>query len=659
MHVGLRLARRRPTVPSRRGSVRHPAPEARGLPAIRWWPCQMPRMRSPPTTPCCCSFGGPEAPDEVLPFLARSPPAGHPRRAARGGRRALLRRRRPQPDQRPEPRAARAPCAPSSTGAASTRRCSGATATGRRSSPTRCARRSTLGAARVRHPDHQRVLVLLLVPAVPRGPRGRRDAVGPAADGRRRSTRCAPTPSTPGSSAVAGCARSSRRCGALPDPASAPCCSSPTRCPTRWTTLRAGDGEGPLLRPAPRLARRAHRRLAASSGRELDRDWSTARGPARRQPWLEPDVNDRIEELARRGRADRGRGPDRLRLRPHGGRARPRHRGGRDGRAARAAVRAGADARAPTTCSSTGLVDLLARAGRRGPRRGGRPRRPGCAGDVRPAVCAAGCCPNLRAGPPAAVRQRLMAAAPGAARRCRLAELEAVACRGRPRPPARLVVDERPGRSRSPSTKSTDTDVVTAMDQRSQELILPAAHRRRAPTTRSSARRAASAAGTSGLTWVVDPIDGTVNYLYGIPAYACRSRSSPATRDPAGPRSWPARAQPGVRRPVHRAPRAGAPLPDGRPIADAAAPVPPTWAGPGRHRLRVRRADPAPRAGRSARRPAAAGPRHPPDRERGARPLRARLRPAGRVLRARAESVGPRGRWAESPARPGRSLGGR
>ncbi|MHA6693884.1 inositol monophosphatase family protein [Homoserinimonas sp. A520] len=30
----------------------------------------------------------------------------------------------------------------------------------------------------------------------------------------------------------------------------------------------------------------------------------------------------------------------------------------------------------------------------------------------------------------------------------------------------------------------------------------------------------AADAGSSGLTWVVDPIDGTVNYLYGIPEYA-------------------------------------------------------------------------------------------------------------------------------------------
>jgi myo-inositol-1(or 4)-monophosphatase len=39
-------------------------------------------------------------------------------------------------------------------------------------------------------------------------------------------------------------------------------------------------------------------------------------------------------------------------------------------------------------------------------------------------------------------------------------------------------------------------------------------------TTVSTARRGQADAGSSGLTWVVDPIDGTVNYLYGIPQYA-------------------------------------------------------------------------------------------------------------------------------------------
>src|SRR3954454_2445129 len=39
----------------------------------------------------------------------------------------------------------------------------------------------------------------------------------------------------------------------------------------------------------------------------------------------------------------------------------------------------------------------------------------------------------------------------------------------------------------------------------------------------------------SGITWVVDPIDGTVNYLYGIPAYAVSIAAVTGDpRDPAG-----------------------------------------------------------------------------------------------------------------------------
>ena len=70
------------------------------------------------------------------------------------------------------------------------------------------------------------------------------------------------------------------------------------------------------------------------------------------------------------------------------------------------------------------------------------------------------------------------------------------------------------------ATKSSPTDVVTAADK----AVEAAAGRRRSPrparTTGCSARRAARAEGSSGLRWVVDPIDGTVNYLYGIPQWA-------------------------------------------------------------------------------------------------------------------------------------------
>ena len=80
---------------------------------------------------------------------------------------------------------------------------------------------------------------------------------------------------------------------------------------------------------------------------------------------------------------------------------------------------------------------------------------------------------------------------------------------------------------------------------------------------------------------------------------------------------------------------------------------PPTLAhGAGRHRLRLR-PRPARPAGRGPALGAAAGPRHPPDRGGVAGPVRCGDRPARRLLRARAQPLGPGGR------RPDRPRGGR
>jgi myo-inositol-1(or 4)-monophosphatase len=69
------------------------------------------------------------------------------------------------------------------------------------------------------------------------------------------------------------------------------------------------------------------------------------------------------------------------------------------------------------------------------------------------------------------------------------------------------------------ATKSTPTDVVTESDTASEALI-----RDRLLTARPDdgllGEEGASVPGRSGVTWVVDPIDGTVNYLYGLPQYA-------------------------------------------------------------------------------------------------------------------------------------------
>ena len=83
----------------------------------------------------------------------------------------------------------------------------------------------------------------------------------------------------------------------------------------------------------------------------------------------------------------------------------------------------------------------------------------------------------------------------------------------------RLVVDERPRLLEVSATKSTATDIVTEMDTRSERLVIDRLVAAR-PDDGFLGEEGASRAGTSGVRWVVDPIDGTVNYLYDLPAYA-------------------------------------------------------------------------------------------------------------------------------------------
>ena len=83
----------------------------------------------------------------------------------------------------------------------------------------------------------------------------------------------------------------------------------------------------------------------------------------------------------------------------------------------------------------------------------------------------------------------------------------------------RLIRDERPRHVGVAATKSSDTDIVTVMDQRSEELLHRLIRGAR-PEDGILGEEGVDVTGTSGLTWVIDPIDGTVNYLYDIPAYA-------------------------------------------------------------------------------------------------------------------------------------------
>lgn len=68
-------------------------------------------------------------------------------------------------------------------------------------------------------------------------------------------------------------------------------------------------------------------------------------------------------------------------------------------------------------------------------------------------------------------------------------------------------------------TKTSSTDVVTEMDRRSEQLIVAAIKAAR-PQDGFLGEEGAVTQSTSGITWVIDPIDGTVNYLYRYPVWA-------------------------------------------------------------------------------------------------------------------------------------------
>ena len=83
----------------------------------------------------------------------------------------------------------------------------------------------------------------------------------------------------------------------------------------------------------------------------------------------------------------------------------------------------------------------------------------------------------------------------------------------------RLLLDEAPDRAADVATKSSRTDMVTAVDRASEALIVDALREER-PDDGVLGEEGSSRAGTSGVRWVIDPLDGTTNYLYGFPLFA-------------------------------------------------------------------------------------------------------------------------------------------
>lgn len=68
------------------------------------------------------------------------------------------------------------------------------------------------------------------------------------------------------------------------------------------------------------------------------------------------------------------------------------------------------------------------------------------------------------------------------------------------------------------STKSSATDVVTETDRASERLIVDGIRAAR-PDDGILGEEGTLDPGTSGVRWIVDPLDGTTNFLYGVPAF--------------------------------------------------------------------------------------------------------------------------------------------
>ena len=82
-----------------------------------------------------------------------------------------------------------------------------------------------------------------------------------------------------------------------------------------------------------------------------------------------------------------------------------------------------------------------------------------------------------------------------------------------------LLEGRRAGGITVAATKSSPTDVVTAMDRAAERVILETVLAAR-PDDGLLGEEGDDRPSRSGVRWVVDPLDGTVNYLYDLPGWS-------------------------------------------------------------------------------------------------------------------------------------------
>jgi myo-inositol-1(or 4)-monophosphatase len=82
-----------------------------------------------------------------------------------------------------------------------------------------------------------------------------------------------------------------------------------------------------------------------------------------------------------------------------------------------------------------------------------------------------------------------------------------------------MLLERFEGPAAGVSSKSSPTDLVSDADRDAEELLTSTIRRFR-PNDGLVGEEGAAAESESGLTWVIDPLDGTINFLFGIPAWA-------------------------------------------------------------------------------------------------------------------------------------------
>ncbi len=116
------------------------------------------------------------------------------------------------------------------------------------------------------------------------------------------------------------------------------------------------------------------------------------------------------------------------------------------------------------------------------------------------------------------------------------------------------------GREPALASKSTPTDLVSEADLASERLIRDTLALAR-PADGFLGEEGGGEEGSSGLTWVVDPLDGTINFLFGIPQWCVSVAVTDAHGSLVGAIFDPCRDE------LFAAARDGAPLLNGAPIA--------------------------------------------------------------------------------------------